>query len=237
MNMNLFIQSGLARRADRHLSARRHSAAIAAIMLALAWSPLLTAGDAATPHLCCAPAVEKTCCAKPAEETANAPIRDRSIYQLGATWTNDTNQSVTLAHLRGRPVVLAMFFASCEYACPILVGDMQRIREALPADVRAAAQFVLVSFDDVRDTPAALRAYRERAQINDPAWTLLHGSPDDVQELAMLLGVKYKKDARGQFAHSNLITVLNAEGEIVHQRNGLHGEVAAAVSAVSLVAK
>ncbi len=203
----------------------------------------LTAGEAAPS--CCAPVepvAKRACCSHSAASSAVAvtdttPIRDRSIYQLGATWTNDSNQSTTLAQLRGRPVVLAMFFANCEYACPILVGDMQRIRDALPAEVRAATQFVLVSFDDVRDTPAALKAYRERARIDDPAWTLLRGEPADVQELAMLLGVKYKKDARGQFAHSNLITVLNSEGEIVHQRTGLHGEVAAAVRAVSLAAK
>lgn len=203
----------------------------------------LSASEAASG--CCTPAVpveKQTCCSKTAAlsviaDTDVAPIHDRSIYQLGATWTSDSNRSATLAQLRGRPVVLAMFFASCEYACPILVGDMQRIRDALPADVRAATQFVLVSFDDVRDTPAALKAYRERARIDDTAWTLLRGEPADVQELAMLLGVKYKQDARGQFAHSNLITVLNAEGEIVHQRNGLHGEVAAAVRAVGLAAK
>jgi hypothetical protein len=35
------------------------------------------------------------------------------------------------------------------------------------------------------------------------------------------LGVRYKQDARGQFAHSNVITILNAAGEIVHQQAGL----------------
>jgi protein SCO1/2 len=129
-----------------------------------------------------------------------------------------------------------MLFASCEYACPILVNDMQRIRQTLPDAIREQAQFVLVSFDDTRDTPAALRAYRERANL-DPSWVLLHGDAANVQELAMLLGVKYQRDARGQYAHSNLITVLNSEGEVVHQRNGLQGEVSQAANAVKLAAK
>ena len=55
--------------------------------------------------------------------------------------------------------------------------------------------------------------------------TLLHGSDDDVLELAALLGVKYKQEANGQFAHSNIITVVNADGEIVHQLTGLGQEV------------
>ncbi|MFO1488486.1 MAG: hypothetical protein U1F65_08410 [Verrucomicrobiota bacterium] len=44
----------------------------------------------------------------------------------------------------------------------------------------------------------------------------------EVRELAALLGVNFRKDANGQFAHSNLITVLNAEGEIIFQQPGLN---------------
>lgn len=207
---------------------------------------LISAGAtvfAAEPASCCAAktSAKDACCARAdaasAAATDSVPVSDRSIYQLGGVWTNDASRQVSLTELRGHPVVIAMFFASCEYACPIIVGDMQRIREALPPEIRAETQFVLVSFDHVRDTPAALKAYRERAAIDPASWTLLRGEPADVQELAMVLGVKYKQDARGQFSHSNLITVLNAEGEIVHQRNGLHGEVAGAVSAVRLASK
>ena len=178
-------------------------------------------------------AVKKPCC----EEIAAAtPVTARSLYQLDATWIDDRNEPVQLASLRGRPVVLAMFFASCEYACPVLTSDMQRLRALLPAGVRESARFVLVSFDTVRDAPAALNAYRKRSDLDD-RWTLLRGESAAVQDLAMLLGVKFKQNARGQFAHSNLITVLNLEGEITHQRPGLQGDVSEAAKAVVLAAK
>lgn len=188
---------------------------------------------------CCAaaepakPQAAKPCCD---EVKTSAPLSARSLYQLDSTWTNDAGANVQLAALRGRPVVAAMFFASCEYACPIIVSEMKRLGESLPADVRARAQFVLVSFDSARDTPAALKAYRERMALGGE-WTLLHGEPGAVQELAMLLGVKYSQDARGQFAHSNLVTVLNPEGEITHQRAGLMGDVSEAAKAVVLASK
>ena len=97
--------------------------------------------------------------------------------------------------------------------------------------MRAQAQFVLVSFDTARDTPAALKSYRERMSL-DAGWTLLRGETDAVQELAMLLGVKFKQDARSQFSHSNLISILNARGEVAHQHVGLQGEVSEAAKAV-----
>ena len=206
------------------------AATFAAIVTAAAASPAKPA-----PPPCCAitePAVAACC----VEEKNVAPLSTRSLYQLDAKWTNDDSASMQLASLRGKPVVIAMVFTHCEYACPVLVQDIQRMRAALPEAVRAKAQIVLVSFDTERDTPAALKAFRERASL-DATWTLLRGDAGNVQELAMLLGVKFKKDARGQFAHSNLFTVLNPGGEIVHQHVGLNGDISEAARAVAVAAK
>lgn len=186
-------------------------------------SPVAVRASEAAKPACCA-AIET----HPAVVAGTtAALSARSIYQLDATWLNDAGESTRLSALRGQPVVLAMFFAHCEYACPMLVTDLQRVRASLPPELRAKARFVLVSFDSQRDTPAALKAYRD-ARALDVSWTLLHGKSDSVQELAMLLGTKFKQDARGQFSHSNTITILNSEGEITHQRNGLGGDVSEA---------
>lgn len=204
------------------------------LLIGLATLPL-RAGDAPKAAAPCCPVepAKPACCpeVKPA-----APLSARSLYQLEARWTDDSGGAWQLAALRGRPVILAMFFSTCGYACPLLVSDIQRMREALPAEVRAKAQVVLVSFDTERDTPAALKAFRERSGL-DAAWTIVRGETASVQELAMLLGVKFKREPNGQFAHSNVVTVLNREGEIVHQRNGLMGDVSEAAKAVVLATR
>jgi protein SCO1/2 len=201
---------------------------------------LVAGATEAVTDACCAAAkpAKPACCAAAASTTARqdaplAPVSSRSLYQVDASWTNDAGGRVQLATLRGQPVIMAMFFASCEYACPMLVNDIQRTLEALPASVREASRVVLVSFDTERDTPEALRAYRERMGL-DAQWTLLRGDETDVQELAMLLGVKFKRDARGQFAHSNLLTLLNPQGEIAFQRPGLQGDISELAKAVEL---
>jgi protein SCO1/2 len=124
-----------------------------------------------------------------------------------------------------------MFFASCGYACPLTVTDMQAIREKLPAAIRDRAAFVLVSFDVARDTPEALARYRAQRAL-DASWILLRGTDDSVRELAALLGVKFKQEADGAFSHSNLVTILNAQGEITHQRLGLKGGLDEAAAAL-----
>jgi protein SCO1/2 len=172
-----------------------------------------------------------------AEPTTNAPCRacclssvtpgqptDKSLYQVESRWTTDTGKEIKLEALSGRPQVLVMFFANCTYACPILVSDLQGIEAALPPEIRTRVGFTLVSFDSRRDTSTALAEYRRSRQLTAENWTLLHGQPDDVLELAALLGVRYKEDAYGQFMHSNVITLLNARGEIVFQQTGLNSD-------------
>ncbi|MCI0536928.1 MAG: SCO family protein [Verrucomicrobiales bacterium] len=172
-----------------------------------------------------------SCCAK-ATPAAAATFSDKSLYQTESKWTTDAGKQIKLADLKGRPQVVVMFFASCQYACPILVHDLQRIEASLKPEQRARAGFTLVTFDPRRDTPEALANFRTTRVLPANTWTLLHGAPDDILELAALLGVKYKEEATGQFAHSNIITVLNADGEIVHQLVGLGQDIRATVRVI-----
>ncbi len=164
--------------------------------------------------------VRRSCClaaAAPAE-----PLTDKSLYQLDSVWTNDDGKSIQLSSLRGKPQIVVMFFASCQMTCPLIVSQLKQFEATLPADIRAKVGFTLVSFDSARDTSSVLKNYRADHSLSSDNWTLLHGDPDNVLDLAAVLGVKFKQDAQGQFSHSNVITLLNADGEIVHQFAGLN---------------
>lgn len=147
---------------------------------------------------------------------------ERSLYQLESKWTSDMAREVRLGVLHGKPQLVAMVFTSCEYACPIIVNDLKRIEAALPEDVRSKVGVLLISFDHERDTPKKLGEFRQRMELPTDRWTLLRGEADDVREIAALLGVNYRKEARGQYAHSNVISLLNTNGEVEFQQSGLN---------------
>src|SRR5262245_32372120 len=161
----------------------------------------------------------------------------RSIYQLESTWMTMTAQPVRLGHLQGKVQVLAMVYTTCESACPIIVGRMQRLEAALPPELRPEVGFVLVSLDPERDTPRVLRAYSDERHLDPTSWSLLSGHPDDVLELATLLGIVYKRDQRGGFTHSNVMTLLNRAGEIVHRQEGLQQDLTAIIEAMRRAAQ
>jgi len=175
-----------------------------------------------------------TCCTTNA--SAPGPFSDASLYQIDSTWTSATGKKLRMSEFKGQVQIVTMFFARCEFACPILIHDMKRIEAALPATLRTNVGFLLVSFDSERDTPEALRAYGQRVELDPERWTLLRGSQDDVLELAALLGIKFKKDSRGQFAHSNVITILNSTGEIVFQQIGLNQDIQPTLKAITTTA-
>ena len=155
-----------------------------------------------------------------AEKSAK-PIPGESIYNLKTKWTSIEGASVSLSSLRGRPVVAAMGYTSCESACPVIVEDMKRIETSLPKKDQAAVTFVFFSFDSARDTPARLKDFSAIHKLDLTRWQLFQGTPQSVRALAAVLGISFKKDADGNFDHANVISLIDSDGVVKHQQTGL----------------
>lgn len=156
-------------------------------------------------------------------EPLGAPT-DFSLYHLDAPWTDQQGQLRQLASLRGRVQVVALVYTNCGYACPRILMDMKRIEGELPVELRDRVGFVMVSIDPERDTPEHLAAYANAVRLDPERWTLLTAPDNTVLELAALLGVKYRRISETDFSHTNVITVLDQQGEIAHRQVGLGAE-------------
>lgn len=143
-----------------------------------------------------------------------------SLYQLEGKWVTQNGDTIRLGELQGKIPVMAMVFTHCTFACPKIVDDIKTIKQQVPADKKEKMVYVLITFDTERDTPEKLKQFAKSMQLDDQ-WLLLHGDEDEVREMSMLLNVKYKKQPNGDFAHSNEITLLDTEGTIVTQVEGL----------------
>lgn len=155
-----------------------------------------------------------------------------SLYSLDGSWVDQAGTSRPLSSLGGRVQLVSMVYTHCTFSCPRIMADMKRIEGELPTELQGRVGFVLVSIDPERDTPGRLAYFAESSRLDLERWTLLSGSDGQVRELAALLGVKYRAEPGGEFAHSNIITVLDARGEVAHQRTGIGGDPAAALEAI-----
>jgi protein SCO1/2 len=163
---------------------------------------------------------------------SNDPLPGDSIYHLPTTWTDQADQTRAIADFRGHIVVLAMMFTNCDYACPRIVADMKAIEAGVSGDDVLDVRFVLASYDTKRDTPEHLRAFAKEKGLNLARWTLLHGQPEGVRELAAAVGGSYAENDLGNFAHSNQVFVLDREGRISHVQEGLGNAPANALAAI-----
>lgn len=169
-----------------------------------------------------------------ADASGSAALAARgSLHDLGGRWRDQNGEDRTLASTAAPVRVVAMVYASCVHTCPLLVGDMKRLEASLDPARRADVRFVLVSLDPERDTPARLREFAEATRLDPARWTLLSGAEDDVLELAAALDVRYQRQASGEIAHANVLTVLDADGAIVHREPGVAGDLQGLHAAVA----
>lgn len=164
---------------------------------------------------------------EPVLRTSELP--DESIFNLTSKWKTEENETIELSELKGNPLVVVMIYTTCKAACPRLVADMRNIHDKVND---STVRYVLVSIDPENDTPKKLKAFAIENQMDGDEWTFLQGTVDDVREFSNVLAVKYKQISPLDFSHSNIITVFDNEGVLIHQQEGLGVDNSALVASV-----
>lgn len=155
-----------------------------------------------------------------AEEPASALPGD-SLYQLDLPLTDQSGRTFALRTLRGRPQLVAMFYTSCRYVCPLIIDTAKATERALPAALVPRFDVLLVSIDPERDDVAALASVAKRRSLDATRWRLVRTESAHVRELAAALGIQYRQLTDGEFNHASVLTVLDAEGRIARQTRTL----------------
>lgn len=90
--------------------------------------------------------------------------------------------------LKGNIVVISFIFTNCQGACPLMTRNLTMIRDMLPTNVRDEIQFISISLDPVRDTPAAMKEFAQTHDADQERWLWLTGQPDNVNLITKKLG-------------------------------------------------
>jgi cytochrome oxidase Cu insertion factor (SCO1/SenC/PrrC family) len=178
------------------------------------WRPLLLVAAASVPLLCGAGTDPVPAGAPRTEFTPPAagsyPLQH--IQRVGEFMLLDERGgSVRLtALLRGRITLLTFFYTHCAdpLGCPLAFGLMHGLRERAKVDPRlAGAQFVSISLDPERDTPALLTKYAaEFAGDRGPKWRFLTGrSIAQLRPLLADFGQDVSTETSEDGAHPRLI--------------------------------
>ncbi|MCB9617043.1 MAG: SCO family protein [Sandaracinus sp.] len=147
-----------------------------------------------------------------------APDPSASLHDLPDVFHDADGHPTTFRDFHGHPTLVAMFYGSCTTVCPLILSDLARIDEGVSSD---RLRLAVATFDPERDTPERLRALREERGMDPARWKLLRGDEETTRNLAMAIGVQYRKLSDGEYAHSALLVLLDGEGRLVARHEGL----------------
>ena len=146
---------------------------------------------------------------------AAAPLPKDSVYQLVLPLTDQHGRTADWRQHRGQPQVVAMFYTSCQYICPLIVDSGKAVEHALTPAEQAKLGILLISMDPKRDSPAALMTVAKKRGLDASRWSLASPRADDVRSAAGVLGVRYRQLADGEFNHTSALLLLDRDGRIV----------------------
>ena len=143
-----------------------------------------------------------------------------SIMQMNDKFVAQDGKEFTLSDRRGsnrqgHPQVVALFYSSCKYVCPLMIDSTKAVEKALTAAELAQLRVLFVSMDPKRDTPKALSDLATSRKLDTRRWTLAGTDENGVRTLAALLKIRYRALANGEFNHTSALTLLDRDGRIL----------------------
>ena len=163
------------------------------------------------PTLAAVLAVLAACQAQPQWQLANV---SGHLPDLRFNLTNDRDQPVTAAAYRGKVVMLYFGYTHCPDVCPLTLAHVHQVLQKLGTDADGM-QFLFVTVDPERDTPAVLREY---VTAFDPHIVGLTGTQDQIAALAKRYRAFYQREtprtSSGNYevSHSSAIYVFDRDG-------------------------
>jgi protein SCO1/2 len=159
--------------------------------------------------------------------SADPPIQDRldASYPL----VNQDSAAVMFPDAYAdTPMLVGYIYTECPDVCPMITTNMKDVRAQL--ETPSAVQFVTITFDPERDTPARLIRYQESFGLRGSSWQFLTGRPATVDSLMARLGIRHEKtfpeettepDSSEYFInHTNQITLFDAQGRVRAEYGG-----------------
>jgi protein SCO1 len=134
--------------------------------------------------------------------------------------TDQSGQPLSLASLRGRPMLVSFVYTSCAFSCPTLTSRLNAVAKVARAALgQGSFSIVTVGFDTRVDNPGRMRRFAHDRGIDTPGWYFAATDQATVDRLAADTGFVYAP-ATGGFDHLAQVTIVDGSGRVYRQVYG-----------------
>ena len=149
-------------------------------------------------------------------------VRDVEMLNVGDAlpeyhFTNQLGEAVSLNQFKGQALAITFIFTTCPFPtmCPRLSQNFADVQKKLKERPNAPTNWHLlsISFDPEKDTPAVLRNYSERFDLDPKHWSFLTGELIEITAIAEQFGQTFWREG-GSISHNVRTVVIDATGKV-----------------------
>ena len=130
-------------------------------------------------------------------------------------------QAISLASLKGKPVLIDFIYTSCASTCPVLTSKIAAVARELGPALGANVTIVSITLDPEHDGPAQLAAYAKSQTADSKSWLFLTGKPADIDQVLAAFKLRRMRESDGSIMHSVSAFLLGPDGHQIRQYNAL----------------
>ena len=136
------------------------------------------------------------------------------------TLVDQNGNKVSLASLKGKPMVVDFIYTSCPGPCLMETAKLTNVALRLGPDLGTKVTIVSISVDPEHDGPTQLLNYSRQQGADEKGWYFLTGGPGDIDQA--LAGFKLSRQIMpdGSVGHLVDMMLIGPDGRLVHEYNG-----------------
>lgn len=156
-----------------------------------------------------------------ADEAGSFPAANHNDCLPDVTLVDQHGNRVSLASLKGEPVLVDFIYTTCGGTCPMLTAKMAAAGKLLGPALGKRIRIVSITIDPEHDDPAVLLEYARTHDADRPGWLFLTGKPEQIERVLAAYNLKRYRGADGSIDHVTASFLLGPDGRQIRQYDGV----------------
>jgi cytochrome oxidase Cu insertion factor (SCO1/SenC/PrrC family) len=141
-------------------------------------------------------------------------------YLPSITLIDQNSGAVSLASLRGKPVLVGFIHTMCKGPCEMMTAKMRSVASVLPPPSASDVTMLLITTDPSDDHPQQLRQYAKDQDLPSKGWILATGSHHNIRQVMRIYGVSHE-DTDDSMMHVMKLFLIAPDGSVSHIYPGM----------------
>jgi len=150
---------------------------------------------------------------------SNTVEQTQTDYLPKVALVDQNGRTVSLASLRGKPVLLGFMHTDCKGPCEMMTARMKMVARSLGPRFDSKVTLVSITTDPDHDGVKQLVAYAKEQGANQQGWLFLTGQPAHVRRILALYNVPHESE-EDEMTHVFDLYLVAPDGRHMQQYHG-----------------